>query len=156
MKSTLYRNGTNIAEGEDGLDASRNYEVPSGEATYALNTSMKRSAEVAAVSSRSDASWTFKSKMTSSATMMPISMARFGAPLDLSSRGKAGKNVTVQGAAAGGNLKSPSVYVSYVGKAWKKLTVKNGKVKYKNPAAGKSISLKVKIADKKDNVYYGH
>ncbi|MER5907488.1 hypothetical protein ABT150_46850 [Streptomyces mirabilis] len=102
----------------------------------------------------------FKSKMTSSATMMSISMARFGAPLDLSSRGKADKNVTVpvtvQGAAAGGNLKSLSVYVSYDGKTWKKLTVKNGKVKYKNPAAGKSISLKAKIADKKDNAYYGH
>ncbi|MFB9508877.1 hypothetical protein ACFFS2_27100, partial [Streptomyces aurantiacus] len=72
--------------------------------------------------------------------------------------------VTVQGSAAGSNLKSLSVYVSYdYGQTWKKVTVKNGKIAVTNPAKGKGISFHAKIADKKGNkstisiynAYYG-
>jgi hypothetical protein len=72
--------------------------------------------------------------------------------------------VTVQGSAAGSNLKSLAVYVSYdYGQTWKKVTVKNGKIAVTNPAKGKGISFHAKIADKKGNkstisiynAYYG-
>lgn len=58
----------------------------------------------------------------------------------------------MQGAAAGKNLKSLVVYVSYdAGKNWKKVTVTSGKISVKNPAKGKSISFKAKVTDKKGN-----
>ncbi|GAA3792118.1 S8 family serine peptidase [Streptomyces phyllanthi] len=168
VKSTLYRNGTKIIENDDALDGGGEFKVPSAEATYKLTTSIKRDTKVAAASPRVDTSWTFKSKKTSSSAKLPVSTARFGAPLDLWSRAKAGETVkipvTVQGAAAGSNLKSLAVYVSYdYGQTWKKLTVSGGKVTVKNPAAGKGISFHAKIADKKGNkstvsiynAYYG-
>src|SRR4029079_18230052 len=104
-------------------------------------------------STRVDASWTFRSKKAEQA-QLPVSTVRFRAALGLDRRAAAGKTVsfpvTVQGAAAGRNLGSLAVYVSYdYGQTWKKLTVKNGKSTVKNPAAGKGISFHAKIADKK-------
>ncbi|MBA2808590.1 S8 family peptidase [Streptomyces sp. KM273126] len=168
VKSTLYRNGTKIVENDDALEGGGEFKVPAGEATYKLTTSIKRSVKVAAASTRVDTSWEFKSKKTSSQAKLPVSTARFGAPLDLWSRAPENKKVsfpvTVQGAAAGSNLKSLAVYVSYdYGQKWTKLTVKDGKITVKNPAKGKGISFHAKIADKKGNkstvsvynAYYG-
>lgn len=167
VKSTLYRNGRKIAETADPLNGSGEFRVPAADASYKLTTSIRRSVKVAAASTRVDASWTFRSKKADEATL-PVSTVRFKAALGLDSRAPAGKTVsvpvTVQGAAAGRNLKSLSVYVSYdYGQTWKKLTVKNGKITVKNPAAGKGISFHAKIADKKGNkstisiynAYYG-
>ncbi|WP_128380884.1 S8 family peptidase [Streptomyces cavernae] len=167
VKSTLYRNGKKIAETADALDGAGEFKVPSADASYRLTTSIKRSVKDAAASTRIDASWTFRSKKVDEAKL-PVSTVRFKPSLTLDSRAAAGKTgsfpVTVQGAAAGRNLKSLAVYVSYdYGKTWKKLTVKNGKVTVKNPAAGKGISFHAKIADKKGNkstisiynAYYG-
>lgn len=167
-KTKLYRNGTRIADGEDALQGDVAYEVPSAQATYKLTTSVRRSAKVSRVSTRVDTSFTFKSKKTSGDKLMPVSTARFAPALDLHSRGAANKKVTVpvtvQGGAAGKNLKSLTVYVSYdSGNNWKKVTVKRGKVTYKNPKAGKAISLRANITDKKGNkssvsiynAYYG-
>ncbi|WP_330306934.1 MULTISPECIES: S8 family serine peptidase [unclassified Streptomyces] len=167
VKTTLYRNGTKIAENDDALDGSGQFKVPDADAAYKLTTSIKRSVKVAAASTRIDASWTFHSKKVDDAKL-PISTARFGASLGLDSRGPADQKVTipvtVQGAAAGTNLKSLAVYVSYdYGQTWTKLDVKNGKITFKNPAKGKGISFHAKIADKKGNkstisiynAYYG-
>ncbi|MEW2394477.1 S8 family peptidase [Streptomyces sp. NPDC046862] len=168
VKSTLYRNGTKIIENDDALEGGGEFKVPSGEATYKLTTSIKRSVKVAAASTRIDTSWEFKSKKTTSQTKLPVATARFGAPLDLYSRAPENKKVTfpvtVQGAAAGSNLKSLTTYVSYdYGQTWTKVKVVNGKITVKNPAKGKGISFHAKIADKKGNkstvsiynAYYG-
>ncbi|WP_369248827.1 S8 family serine peptidase [Streptomyces sp. R41] len=167
VKTTLYRNGTKVAETDDPLDGSGQFKVPDADAAYKLTTSIKRSVKVAAASTRIDASWTFRSKKVDTAKL-PVSTARFGASLGLDSRGPADQKVTipvtVQGAAAGSNLQSLSVYVSYdYGQTWTKLDVKNGKITFKNPAKGKGISFHAKIADKKGNkstisiynAYYG-
>jgi hypothetical protein len=106
VKSTLYRNGTKIAEAEDALDGSGEFKVPAAEATYKLNTSIKRSVKVAAASTRIDESWTFKSKKAGSAEL-PVSTARFGASLGLYSRGAADKR---------GNKPTLSVYNAYYGR----------------------------------------
>lgn len=168
VATTLTRDGKKIGENEDPLEGEGGFEVPAGDAEYKLSTSVKRSVKVAAASTRIDASWTFRSKKTGSATALPVSTARFTPAMGLDSRVEAGSAasvpVTVHGAAAGKNLKSLSVYASYdYGKTWKKLTVKSGKVSVKNPAKGKAISFHAKIADKKGNkstlsiynAYYG-
>ncbi|MFE7840314.1 S8 family serine peptidase [Streptomyces sp. NPDC057474] len=156
VTTTLYRDGKKFASGEDALDGSGQFKVPEGLATYRLTTSVSRSADLATASSRIEASWTFKSKKTTSDTKLPVSTVRFGAPfLGLDSTAPAGRkadiSVTVQGAAAGKNLKSLAVYVSGDGKKWTEAAVKNGRFTYGTPAAGKSVSLRAEVTDKKGN-----
>ena len=158
VNTTLYRNGTKVGSNKDPLFGGEAFTVPSADAEYKLTTSVIRSVKVAAASTRIDASWTFHSKKPSGVVpaQLPASTVHFGAKTGLDSRVEAGKKVTfpvtVEGAAAGRNLKSLSVYVSYdYGKTWKKLTVSHGKITVKNPAKGKAISFHAKIADKKGN-----
>ncbi|MGC9438698.1 S8 family peptidase [Streptomyces sp. WG5] len=168
VATTLYRNGTEVGSHQDPLFGEDGFQVPSGDARYRLTTSVKRSAEVAAASSRIDASWTFRSEQTAGLTKLPASTARFAAATGLDSKATAGKRVTVpvtvEGAAAGRNLTSLTVHLSYDhGKTWKKTTVKKGKVTLRNPAKGKSVSFRATITDKKKNesvitiydAYYG-
>ncbi|MFJ3774193.1 S8 family peptidase [Streptomyces sp. NPDC090075] len=158
VNTTLYRNGTKVGSNKDPLFGGEAFTVPSADAEYKLTTSVIRSVKVAAASTRIDASWTFHSKKAGGVipAQLPASTVHFGAKTGLDSRVEAGKKVTfpvtVEGAAAGRNLKSLSVYVSYdYGKTWKKLTVSHGKITVKNPAKGKAISFHAKIADKKGN-----
>ncbi|MEU9447613.1 S8 family peptidase [Streptomyces sp. NPDC048277] len=158
VNTTLYRNGTKVGSNKDPLFGEGVFNVPSADAEYKLTTSVIRSVKVAAASTRIDASWTFHSKKSANGlpAKLPASTVHFGATTGLDSRVEAGKTVTfpvtVEGAAAGSNLKSLSVYVSYdYGQTWKKLTVSHGKITVKNPAKGKAISFHAKIADKKGN-----
>ncbi|MER7488594.1 S8 family serine peptidase [Streptomyces sp. NPDC126497] len=166
--TSLYRNGKKVGSNDDPLFGGEEFKVPSADASYKLTTSVKRSAKVAAASTRIDASWTFRSKKTTDFTQLPASTVRFNATTGLDSKVTAGKKVTVpvtvEGSAKGKNLKSLSVYVSYdYGKTWKKSTVKKGGITFKNPSKGKAISFRAKIADKKGNkstisiynAYYG-
>ncbi|WP_222108548.1 S8 family peptidase [Streptomyces cupreus] len=169
VKTELYRNGTKIGSNDDPLFGEGLFKVPSAEAEYKLTTSVKRSVKVAAASTRIDASWTFKSKKSSADQVkLPASTVRFNAKTGLDSRVEAGKKqtfpVSVVGAAAGSNLKSLSVWVSYdYGQTWKKVSVTNGKITVKNPEKGKAVSFHAKVADKKGNkatisiynAYYG-
>ncbi|WP_308408623.1 S8 family serine peptidase [Streptomyces sp. AC627_RSS907] len=154
--TTLYRNGTKVGSHEDPLNGEGEFTVPEGDAQYRLTTSVERSAEVAAASSRIDASWTFRSTRPADLTRLPASTARFAAVTGLDSKVAADRTVivpvTVEGAAAGRNLKSLTVQVSYdQGKTWKKVTVTKGRIIIKNPAKGKSISFRATIVDKNKN-----
>lgn len=170
VNTTLYRNGTKVGSNQDPLLGEGVFKVPAANASYKLTTSVIRSVKVAAASTRIDASWTFSSKKPSGAgeVQLPVSTARFNATTGLDSRVAAGKKatfpVTVEGAAAGRNLKSLGVWVSYdYGQTWKKVNVVHGKITVTNPAKGKAISFHAKIADKKGNkstisiynAYYG-
>ncbi|BFO14860.1 hypothetical protein SHKM778_12480 [Streptomyces sp. KM77-8] len=142
VTTTLYRNGKKVGSNDDPLFGDKEFKVPSGDAAYKLTTSVKRSAKVAAVSTRIDASWTFRSKKTAERKHLPVSTARFQAVTGLDGKVKAGKKatfpVTVEGAAKGKNLKSLSVYVSYDhGKTWKKTTVKKGRSPSRTPRRGR-------------------
>lgn len=167
VTTTLYRNGTKVGSNDDPLFGDKEFKVPAAQAEYRLTTSVKRSVKVAAASTRIDASWTFKSKKADFAKL-PASTVRFNAATGLDSRVEAGKKatvpLTVQGSAAGRNLKSLYVYVSYdYGQTWTMLKVKDGKITVKNPAKGKGISFHAKITDKQGNkstvsiynAYYG-
>ncbi|MFE3159865.1 S8 family serine peptidase [Streptomyces sp. NPDC059221] len=156
VSTVLYRNGKKLVQNEDPLSGVVPMAVPSGAADYRLTTSMRRSTKLSPVSTRIDASWTFRSKHTTAPTMLPVSTVRFTPDVTLDSRVTAGRTasvpVTVQGAAAGKNIKSLTVYVSYdAGKTWKKSTVKAGKLSVKNPAKGKSISYRANVTDKQGN-----
>ncbi|MEV7319106.1 S8 family peptidase [Streptomyces sp. NPDC093970] len=158
VNTTLYRNGTKVGSNKDPLFGDGVFAVPSADAEYKLTTSVIRSVKVAAASTRIDASWTFRSKRPAAGSLakLPASTVHFGANTGSDSRVEAGSKVTfpvtVEGAAAGRNLKSLSVYVSYdYGKTWKKLTVSHGKITVRNPAKGKAVSFHAKIADKKGN-----
>lgn len=169
VTTSLYRNGTKVGTNDDPLFGEGLFKVPAGEAQYRLTTSVKRSVKVAAASTRIDASWTFRSrKPAGDMAQLPASTVRFNARTGLDSRAEAGKKVTfpvtVVGSAAGGNLKSLHVYVSYdYGQTWKKLDLDNGRITVRNPAKGKAVSFHAKVADKKGNkatvsiynAYYG-
>ncbi|WP_328971763.1 S8 family serine peptidase [Streptomyces sp. NBC_00239] len=167
-KSTLYRNGVKVAENDDALSGEQPFTVDSADAEYRLTTSVKRSAKVAAVSTRIDTSFTFRSGQVASTTALPVSTVRFAVPVDLASRAPAGKTVlvpvTVQGSAAGRNLKSLTVSVSYDnGRTWQRVTVAHGKISVKNPAKDKAVSFRAHVTDKQGNqstltihnAYYG-
>ncbi|WTZ69301.1 S8 family serine peptidase [Streptomyces sp. NBC_01383] len=157
VKTVLYRNGKEFARNADPLTGETPIVVPSAAADYRLTTSVRRGADVASVSTRIDTSWTFRSgRPVSGYAQLPVSMVRFTPEVAPDSTAKAGKAVsvpvTVQGAAAGKNLKSLTVSISYDGgKTWKKTAVKKGKIAMKNPAKKKSVSFKATVTDKKGN-----
>ncbi|QIB43889.1 S8 family peptidase [Streptomyces aureoverticillatus] len=156
VRTTLHRDGRKIGENKDPLTGGEPFKVPAEDAEYRLSTSVRRDPRVAPVSSRVDASWTFRSKKVRKETLLPASTVRFTPKVGLDSRAPAGATrsvpVTVQGAAAGENLKSLSAYVSYdKGRTWKKAAVRDGKISVTNPARGKSISFRAAAEDKKGN-----
>ncbi|MEU3064302.1 S8 family serine peptidase [Streptomyces subrutilus] len=166
--STLYRNGVKVGENADPLTGNAPFTVDAADAEYRLTASVEQSAKVGSTSTRIDAGFTFRSRQVAATTALPVSTVRFAAPVDLASRAPAGKAVqvpvTVQGSAAGANLGSLSVSVSYDdGKTWQSVKVKDGKVSLKNPAKDKALSLRADVADKQGNAstltihnaYYG-
>ncbi|MEU7410691.1 S8 family serine peptidase [Streptomyces sp. NPDC042638] len=154
--TTLYRNGTKVGSNDDPLFGGKTFKVPAGDAAYRLTTSVKRSSKVAEVSTRIDAAWTFRSKRSSDdIVQLPASALHFGATTGLDSRVAAGRKVTfpvtVEGSAAGRNLKSLAVYVSYDGRNFTKVDVRSGRITVKNPAKNKAVSFRAKITDKRGN-----
>ncbi|WP_031163960.1 S8 family peptidase [Streptomyces durhamensis] len=154
VHTTLYRDGTKVGSTGDPLSGDTPFKVPAGDAVYKLTTSVRRSAKVARASSRIDATWTFRSRRTSgTAVQLPASVPHYGIATGLDSRVTAGRAVTfpvgVEGAAAGGNLKSLAVYVSYDGRTFTKVDVRHGRITVENPAKGKSLSLRSEITDRK-------
>ncbi|MFD3335918.1 S8 family serine peptidase [Streptomyces sp. NPDC058700] len=154
--TTLYRDGVEVAENDDPLTGARPFPVDAADAEYRLTTSVERSADVAAASTRVDAGFTFRSKQVAATTALPVSTVRFAPPVDLASRAPAGLSVlvpvTVQGAAAGRNLGSLAVSVSYDdGRTWRPVKVTNGRISVKSPAKDRGIALSAEVADKQGN-----
>jgi hypothetical protein len=124
-------------------------------ADYRLDVSVRRGTE-ADVSDSLDVEWTFSSGHTSQTTELPISVVRFTPELSLDSTGRAEAKVwvpvTVKGSAAGRNLKSLKVWVSYdEGGHWQTVTVRDGRVRVTNPRAGGSVSFRTAAADRQGN-----
>lgn len=153
-RTTLYRNGKKYAEEEEILDYT-GFTLPKGKAEYKLVTTLSRG-KVFKLSTRVSASYTFTSARTSQETGLPATAVRFTPKLALDGTAKAMATmpvpVTVQGSAAGGNLKSLTVHVSFDGgKSWKKTTVKKGKITFKNPGRKGTVSFKANVKDTKGN-----
>ncbi|CAL9509976.1 hypothetical protein SUDANB106_03641 [Streptomyces sp. enrichment culture] len=153
-RTTLYRNGKKYAEEKEILDYT-GFTLPKGKAQYKLVTTLSRG-EVSRLSTKVSASYTFTSARTSQETALPATAVRFTPKLALDGTAKAKATmpvpVTVQGSAAGRNLKSLTVHVSFDGgKNWKKTTVKKGKITFKNPGRKGTVSFKANVKDKKGN-----
>ncbi|MEU5162651.1 S8 family serine peptidase [Streptomyces sp. NPDC020875] len=154
-KTTLHRNGVLHTSEPLPLDEVA-FRVPSASASYTVATSVNRSPAVTSTSTRVEAWWTFTSVRTKTPAVLPVSTVRFQPPLALDSTAPAGRSqtfpVVVQGPAAGANLKSLAVWVSYDNaKTWKSVPVKSGKVTVVAPAKGKGLALKAQVVDKKNN-----
>lgn len=154
--SALYRDGVKVGENDDPLSGEKPFTVDAADAEYRLTTTVERAANVAAASTHVEAGFTFRSKQVAARTALPVSTVRFAPPVDLASRAPAGASVlvpvTVQGSAAGRNLGSLAVSVSYDdGKTWRLVKVENGRISVRNPAKDKSVSLRAEVTDKQGN-----
>ncbi|MEV7567046.1 S8 family peptidase [Streptomyces tanashiensis] len=154
--STLYRDGVKVAESTDPLSGYEPFAVDAADAEYRLTTSVERPSKASSVSTRIETGFTFRSKQVAATTALPVSTVRFAAPVDLSSRVPERAlvlvPVTVQGAAAGTNLKSLAVSVSYDGGAtWQSVKVVGGLISVKSPAKDSGISFSAKVTDKQGN-----
>ncbi|MGY1454467.1 S8 family peptidase [Streptomyces sp. SS8] len=153
-RTTLYRNGKKYAEEKEIFDYT-GFTLPKGKAEYKLVTTLSR-AKTSRLSTRVSATHTFTSARTSQETRLAATTVRFTPKLALDGTAKAMTTmpvpVTVQGAAAGRNLKSLTVHVSFDGgKSWKKTTVKKGKITFKNPGRKGTVSFRAKVKDVKGN-----
>ncbi|MEU6164291.1 S8 family peptidase [Streptomyces tanashiensis] len=154
--STLYRDGVKVTESTDPLSGYEPFAVDAADAEYRLTASVERPSKASSVSTRIEAGFTFRSKQVAATTALPVSTVRFAAPVDLSSRvperAQVLVPVTVQGAAAGTNLKSLAVSVSYDGGAtWQSVKVVGGLISVKSPAKDSGISFSAKVTDKQGN-----
>ncbi|WP_353946195.1 S8 family serine peptidase [Streptomyces sp. HUAS MG91] len=151
--TTLVRDGETLVDNDKSIEYA-SFGVPAEDGNYTLSTTATRTEDVARVGTRIDASWSFRSAAGDKA--IPASVVRFHPDLDLESRARAGKKVTmpveVQGAAAGDDLKSLTVHASYDdGTTWRKLTVKHGSTTLTAPAKGKGVALRAEVEDRQGN-----
>ncbi|WP_406387503.1 S8 family peptidase [Streptomyces sp. NBC_00887] len=152
-QTTLYGNGEMLRTSIYPMDF---FYIAANERTdYRLTASIARGA-VTDVSTNVTASWTFSSEYAPGITVLPVSVVRFTPKLSLDNTAKARAKmavpVTVKGSAAGRNLKSLRVQVSYDhGAHWHEQPVRNGRVQITNPEAGGSVSFKAQAVDKQGN-----
>ncbi|MGV9849099.1 S8 family peptidase [Streptomyces sp. NPDC003442] len=151
----LLDNDGDLCQTADGL--------PATSAPYTIHTDVTRPAEVAGVTSRLTADWSFTSAKPngSETASLPLSTVRFHPELTTASTAKAGSRITVplslQGPAAT-HLKSLAVQVSYdEGATWTKrpVTTTGGKrsLDLTHPKDATSVSFKADLTDTDGNTY---
>ncbi|TDC75927.1 S8 family peptidase [Streptomyces hainanensis] len=155
--TTLYRNGEEYATSTDYLDFVV-FELPAEEAEYELVTTASRAGTGAVSSTEVTSSYTFTSANPGEGEIaeVPVSAVRFTPELTLENTAPGGDTVqvpvTVQGSAAGDNLGSLTVSVSYDGgETWTETPVENGAVTVTNPDAGSSVSFHAEAVDGQGN-----
>ncbi|MFE0776408.1 serine protease [Streptomyces sp. NPDC058861] len=152
--TTLHRNGVLIGthRGEPGRGT---FTTTPGAASYRLTATATRG-DGTAPAGRATATWTFTSAATARPAALPLSTVRFAPALGLDGTAPAGARVrvpvTVQGAAAGSGVRSLAVSVSTDdGTTWTRVPVADGRAVFRNPAAGRSVSLRAELTDTKGN-----
>ncbi|MEV7845172.1 S8 family peptidase [Streptomyces cyaneofuscatus] len=152
--TTVHRDGRLLTREDAAIDR-QTFTLPAESAAYTVATTVRRNPAINRAATRIDASWSFTSARTTEATLLPVSTVRFRPELALDSTVPAGSKVTVpvqvQGAAAGANLKTLQVQVSYDGTTWLSAPVGSGKVTVRAPEKGKAVSLKAVVTDKGGN-----
>ncbi|MFF0775656.1 S8 family serine peptidase [Nonomuraea wenchangensis] len=147
---SLYRDGELVGE-SDGLMES--FTVPAGRGTYRLVAGAERG-ESAVLSTRSSATWTFRSESTNSPTRLPLSVVRFTPDLDVRNSAPAGRRFvvpfTVQRLAgsAAGPAREVVVEVSYDdGVTWSRAKAAGSKVVVDHPGRSGFVSLRASLSD---------
>ncbi len=153
-RTTIHRNGKPFLQKEAAIDQDVFTLTPES-AVYKVETTVHRDPSVNRTGTRIDASWTFTSATAESPTQLPVSTVRFLPKLAPDSTVPAGGvhtfPVRVQGAAAGGNLKSLRVLVSYDGATWQPAPVVAGNVTVLGPEKDRAVSLRAVVSDKGGN-----
>ncbi|MGW6707644.1 S8 family peptidase [Streptomyces sp. NPDC054956] len=155
--TVLLRDGVEVARSESPLESSDPFKVAADEAAYELTTTARLRPELSGTSSETTATWWFRSKETTGAVALPVSVVRFDARPALDGTLPAGRTVTfpvaVQGPAAADRAHgSPRAQVSYdEGRTWQQLRVKDGKVSVRTPAKGGTVSLRGAVTDAAGN-----
>ncbi|WP_143664709.1 serine protease [Streptomyces sp. NRRL B-24572] len=152
--TTLHRDGVLIGtrRGEPGR---AEFTTAPGTASYRLTASATRG-DGTASSGRVTAAWTFASAATTRPTALPLSTVRFAPDLALDGTAPAGAPlrvpVTVQGAAAGTGVRSLTVSTSVDnGTTWTRVPVIDGRVAFRAPASGRTVSLRAELTDTRGN-----
>ncbi|MFJ4871896.1 hypothetical protein [Streptomyces sp. NPDC088757] len=152
--TTLHRDGVLVGTRRDAPGRGTFTTAP-GTASYRLTATATRGASTAP-GGRVTAAWTFTSAATTRPTALPLSTVRCAPALGLDGTAPAGDRVgvpvTVQGAAAGPGVRSLTVSVSTDGGATRtRVPVVGGRTVFRNPAAGRSVSLRAELTDTKGN-----
>ncbi len=155
-RTTLRKGGKLIDEKADDLVSDEPLTLPGTPGKYTLTTTVTRPVSVSAVGTRIEGTWTFATARAPEPVRLPLSTIRFSPAVALDSTAPAGRTqtfpVAVEGAAAGTNLRSLAVHVSYdSGKTWRQVPVKKGTVTLKNPGKGKGLALRGQALDKQGN-----
>nr|BEK68947.1 hypothetical protein KPHV_61740 [Kitasatospora purpeofusca] len=150
----LHRDGV-LLHARSGLLDRATFTVPPGPAPYRLAATVARRGATGATT-RVNVSWTFRSATTAGPVPVPVSVVRFSPGLGPDGTAAAGSPmrvpVTVQGAAAGGRVRSLTVSMSADGgRSWTVLPVHEGAVTVPNPAAGSTVSLRAELTDTDGN-----
>ena len=149
---TLYQGGAKVAEFQAGQPPQLTF-LNAGAAQYTATVEADRGAPFD-LSTRVEASWTFRSAHVPGATSKPIPAlaVRFTPALDANSGAPAGADVAVpvvvdrQGGA--GAPRTLTVQVSFDdGKTWRDSPVKDGKLTVHDPAGHGFVSFKAAAAD---------
>ncbi|MEO3754032.1 S8 family serine peptidase [Streptomyces sp. B6B3] len=160
--TTLYREGEEVGHVDNSAQDGFNFPgLPPEEASYELVTTATRG-DGAPVSTEVSLSLAFTSSQGPPedaddwSDEIPFSVVRFSPDLALDSTAEAGVSmpvpVTVEGSAAGDNLASLTVEVSYDrGETWTELPVRDGTVTVENPPAGGSVSFRAAVSDHDGN-----
>lgn len=148
--TTLHRNGVLVGTRTDAPGRA-DFTVPPGQATYRLTSTVKRTG-APGTATRVTAVWTFDSGTTTGPAPVPVSAVRFTPALSPTGTAAADAPfrvpVTVQGAAADGNVRSLAVSVSVDGgSSWTRVPVERDAVTVPNPGAGTGVSLRAELTD---------
>ncbi|MEV4551077.1 S8 family serine peptidase [Nonomuraea wenchangensis] len=151
---SLYRDGQLVGESDWLMES---FTVPAGGGTYRLVADAERG-ESAVLSTRSSATWTFRSESTSSPTRLPLSVVRFTPDLDARNSAPAGRRFmvpfTVQRLAgsAAGPAREVVVEVSYDdGATWSRAKTAGSKVVLDHPGRSGFVSLRASSSDVNGN-----
>ncbi|GGV11128.1 hypothetical protein GCM10010275_60210 [Streptomyces litmocidini] len=152
--TTLHRDGVLIGtrRGEPGR---ADFTTTPGAASYRLTASATRG-DGTASSERVTASWTFASAAAGRPAALPLSTVRFAPDLALDGTAPAGAPlrvpVTVQGEAARAGVRSLTVSVSTdSGRTWTRVPALDGRVEFRTPGPGGSVSLRAELTDARGN-----
>ncbi|MFJ2443407.1 S8 family peptidase [Streptomyces sp. NPDC087658] len=151
---------TLVADGATVLDTAappsiRSVTVPSGDAGYTLSADLNQHTQYTNVSTRTTATWTFRSATVVSGTQrIPLLNIRYAPRLATDTSAPAGRPVlvpvTVEGARGG--VRSLAVDVSYdEGKSWQRVRASAGRILLRPSADARSVSLRAKAADGEGN-----
>ncbi|WP_165984925.1 S8 family peptidase [Streptomyces sp. YIM 98790] len=152
--SVLYRNGERIWEDRSELTG-QPVRVPADEAEYRLTTDVYRDSDVAGVSTRVTAEWTFTSArpQDEQPAELPATVVRFAPRLALDS--SAGNRrwlrvpYTLQGTAAQEGVADIAFEVSYDGgESWEPVTaLRSGSFWLRHPRGAEHVSLRADVTD---------